>query len=97
MRSPSAGGARVSVPDFPSIVRSSLAEPSYGGSLGWSMRDPPYEYVLPLFLLAFNCGALLYWPCHTLHAQACLLNTHHHPAYTEYSQQAVHENLGCKR
>ena len=33
----------MSVPDFPSIVRSSLAEPSYGGSLGWSMRDPPYE------------------------------------------------------
>ena len=33
---------RVSVPDFPSIVRSSLAEPNYG-SFGFSMRDPPYE------------------------------------------------------
>ena len=40
-----AGGARVSVPDFPSIVRSSLAEPNYG-SFGFSMRDPPYECAL---------------------------------------------------
>jgi len=38
------GGARVAMPDFPSIVRHSLAEPAYG-SFGYSLRDPPYEYI----------------------------------------------------
>ena len=42
----------MSVPDFPSIVRSSLAEPNYG-SFGISVRDPPYECA---FVTAPHCA-----------------------------------------
>lgn len=38
------GAARVSMADFPSIMRSSLTEPGYN-SFGFSLRDPPYAYV----------------------------------------------------